>query len=358
VSIVRIDTTGFRIPFRSALRTARAALSCREGLLVHVLRDDGSEGVGEAAPLPPVPEGPVDRWTTAARSLFERLRGPGTVPPSAGLSPALAAALAAAWDVASADAEARLEGRTVADALGRRDGGPVPVNALLGAVEPETLAVQAARAVRAGFSTVKLKVGLDRDLDQRRLHAVRAAIGPEPRLRVDANGAWTVDRAVRTLDAWQPFALELVEQPVPAHDLVGLAEVRAAVAVQVAADESIAGVEAARSVIDAGAADVLVIKPMVVGGLTPALEIAHLARAAGLGVIVTTTIDTGVGTAAALHLATVVGGELAHGLATASLLQSDLLQEPLPIADGRMSLPSAPGLGITLDSGALSRYRV
>ncbi|RKY15338.1 MAG: o-succinylbenzoate synthase, partial [Planctomycetota bacterium] len=109
---------------------------------------------------------------------------------------------------------------------------------------------------------------------------------------------------------------------------------------------------------DAGAVDALVVKPARVGGLRQAGAIVELAAAAGVPVTVSTLFESGVGLAGALHLAAVTPGVQAHGLATAALLESDLLREELVISHGRMTVPDGPGLGIELDEAALARYRV
>jgi O-succinylbenzoate synthase len=187
--------------------------------------------------------------------------------------------------------------------------------------------------------------------------AVREAMGPEMKLRIDANGAWGVEQAVGAIRKLEEYDLEMVEQPVAAGDLPGLARVHAEVHVPIAADEAVTGVGAAERVLEAGAADLLVVKPMVVGGLRPACRIIELAAAAGAGAIVTTSIDSGVGTAAALHLAaTLPPGGPACGLATGSLLAADLITHPLVARCGRMELPDGPGLGVELDEGQLARY--
>ncbi|MCL4368789.1 MAG: hypothetical protein M1337_06445, partial [Actinobacteria bacterium] len=144
-------------------------------------------------------------------------------------------------------------------------------------------------------------------------------------------------------------------------DLAGMARVRSAVGIPIAADEAVGRLEQARRVVAAKAADVLVVKPMLAGGLRPAREIIALAQAAGLGVLVTTTIDSGVGVAAALHLATTLPGPegtptLACGLATGRLLVGDLISRPWRVRDGAMRLPAGPGLGVTLDEQQLVRY--
>jgi L-alanine-DL-glutamate epimerase-like enolase superfamily enzyme len=186
---------------------------------------------------------------------------------------------------------------------------------------------------------------------------VRSALGPDVELRLDANGAWSAEQAIERISALDEFDLGLVEQPVAAADLDGLVRVRRAVHPPITADESITSLADAKHVIDMDAAQVLVVKPMVVGGLRVAKEIIDLAQNSGVQVIITTTIDAGVGTAAALHLAaTLPEGSPACGLATGSLLADDIVTKPPFVREGQMTLPSRPGLGIEIDEAKLAQY--
>jgi L-alanine-DL-glutamate epimerase-like enolase superfamily enzyme len=128
--------------------------------------------------------------------------------------------------------------------------------------------------------------------------------------------------------------------------------------VPIAADEDVIDRGSAQRVTDAQAADVLVLKPIPLGGISRTLAIAGETRTAGLDIVLTTSVDTGVGTAMALHLAASVASSYAAGLATAHLLESDLLTASLPIEHGVMKVPQRPGLGVELDEAALQRYTV
>ncbi|MFB6178028.1 MAG: enolase C-terminal domain-like protein, partial [Halobaculum sp.] len=151
--------------------------------------------------------------------------------------------------------------------------------------------------------------------------------------------------------------LEYVEQPLPATDLDGLAELREGGA-PVAADESLAE-RGPFEVLDAEVADTLVCKPMALGGLSRTLAVARAAAVRGVETVVTTTIDGVVARTAATHLAAAVpgGGERAHGLATGDLLSSDIttiqgaeVDDPVPVEDGEIRVPDSPGLaGETFD---------
>ena len=152
----------------------------------------------------------------------------------------------------------------------------VPVNALLSATDRAGAAEQAARAVRRGFGCVKVKVGVGDDAG--RVAAVRAAAGPRVALRVDANGAWGVEQAVRAIDALAPVGLELVEEPT--HGLEAVRTVRERVAVRVAIDET----AAEHGALGAGVADAVCLKISRCGGIAGLLAAAALVRASGAGV--------------------------------------------------------------------------
>ena len=129
------------------------------------------------------------------------------------------------------------------------------------------------------------------------------------------------------------------------RDLTGMARVRRSVGTPIAADEPVTGVAEAQRVIDAGAADVLVVKLAGAGGIRNAQTIMELARTHGLGAVVNCGMETGVGLAAALHAAASLGSASASGLGTATLLEHDLLTIPLAPVRGHITVPQMPGLG-------------
>jgi L-Ala-D/L-Glu epimerase len=359
--LTRIAWQGYRVPFARPFATADGTLTHREGLLVTLAMDTGLAGVGEAAPWPLFEHGDVADAARALRAWAPGLIGrrldelPGAV---AALPDALdSAAARCALDFAAHDLLGRWRGVPVTALLGGQPRA-VAVNAALGALPPDEAAQAARRAVAAGFGCVKVKVAASSlEDDVARVAAMRAAIGPDVRLRLDANGGWTVPEALAALDRLGRYDLELVEQPVAAHDLAGLARVRAATRVPIAADEAAHDLANARAIIAAGAADVLVVKPMTAGGLQAGHAIINLAQTAGLGAIVTTTIDCAPGIAGALALAACLPATApACGLATAPLLETDLGAVPLLIERGRMRVPDIPGLGVRLDPALLRRY--
>ena len=368
-SLERIRLDVVAVPFRSPVPTGAGTWTTRRSVLLTLRDADGVRGTGELAP----PPGEEDAALAVLASLAPRLDG---------LRPAQV--LAAIEEDRSADRSAELALASVIEAgletalldlAGRRAGIPicamlaaasgrgaarlrVPVSALVSAGDADAAAADAADAVARGVRCVKLKVGGEPDLAvfRARLAAVRKAIGDGVELRLDANGSWTAAEAVARVDAAGAFGVACVEQPVAGIE--ALAAVRAASAVSIAADEEVRGTMAARRILEAGAADVLVVKPARVGGAVETLRIAALAAGADVPVVLSTFFETGVGLAAALHLAAALpGAETAHGIATGDLLVSDLLARRPRLEDGHLEVPQGAGLGVEPSPGLVAEFR-
>jgi o-succinylbenzoate synthase len=210
-----------------------------------------------------------------------------------------------------------------------RDGWPtpvrdsVPVNALVddGPVEPSAL---------EGFPAVKVKVGrADPGADVDLVASVRDAIGPSAALRIDANGAWDLDRAAAVIPRLARYDLELVEQPVAGLD--DLARLRRRVDVPLAADESVRTVDDGRRLASLHAADAVVLKVQPLGGVRAALRVAD---AAAVPALVTSMRETSVGIAAGLALAAALP-ELRYACGLAARMPGgDVVREPLAPVDG------------------------
>ena len=346
----------FALDLTRPLGTARGEIRRREGFVVTVERggdgdrEGGPVGLGEATPLP--------GWTESREACAAALdetdgRGIPESMPDAASTPAARHGVS----LAVADAAARDSGARLAEQLAGEAGveaevaASVPVNATVGDGTPEETAAEAERAVDEGFDCLKLKVGArEVAADVERVRAVREAVGDAVTLRADANGAWDRETARRALDAVAPFDVAYVEQPLPADDLDGLAALRGGDRADgtvgtgpIAADESVAahGIDA---VLDAGAADAVVLKPMALGGPDRALAAALRARSADVDPIVTTTIDAVIARTAAVHVAAAIPDVSACGLATGSLLDEDLAPDPCPVTDGAVRVPPGPGL--------------
>lgn len=357
--IEQLETVPYALPFSEPYVTARGRLERRELLLVRLRSAGGPTGLGEAVPL--ALRGGADLAQLEAE-LRERCAPllEGTKASATSLAALIAATRAlepsaqalAAVDLALHDLVAKIEGRPVWQLLGATAATPVRCNATLVAGAPAEVGAAAARWVDDGFSTLKLKVGMPGDLEQ--VGAVRERVGPGPRIRVDANGAWSTQQAVERLDAMARHGLELAEQP--AADLAGLAAVRRRVRVPIAADESVAAADDARRAVELGACDVATIKLAKAGGIAAALEVAH-----EIPVYLSSALDGPVGIAAAAHLAQVLpggAGRLAHGLATQRLFAATIAARGPALAGAELELSDEPGFGVEIDELALARHRL
>jgi o-succinylbenzoate synthase len=360
VRIAAARVTQVRLRFARPVRTAQGEFIARDSVLLELRDDDGFAGYGEAAPWPGFGTETVEDAASRLRELTALLRGLDLEPDrwhdvlggSLNGAPAARAAVdGALWDLA-----ARRAGRPLCQELARSCGlaadsvlKQVPVHALLVVREPEVVVREATQARAAGFAAVKLKLGALRLADDvARMRAAREGGGPGLALRGDANGAWTLAEARMALQALAEFGLEYVEQPVPAEALHALAELRRLGLVRIAADESVATLQGAQRLIEAAAADVVVLKPASLGGPARALEIAVRARSAGIGVVFSHTFESAIGARHALHCAAAWGDATAvHGLCTAGLFADDVA-EPVSCRDGFAAVGAAPGLGISL----------
>jgi len=336
VTALTVETV--RLPLPAPVTTAWGTLCERELVRVRLRFGAGDSGEGEAAPLEPYDGVPLAAVLAALDAYAEVVARFGPEDDAAALLEACAAErplpqALAAIDLALWDRAGRRAGRPVAALLGGDAAEPIAVNALVGAEDRAGAARQAAEAAAAGFSCVKVKVGIGDDAG--RLAAVRAAVGPGVAIRADANGAWGSPReALANLRALAPVGLELCEEPV--HGLDALREVRAESPVPIAIDESAAEAGAA----GAGAADAVCLKIARCGGIGGVLRDGAAARAAGAAVYLASTFDGPHGIAAALHAAAALratGELLPCGLAAAA-------GEPPEVLGGRLAVPPGPGL--------------
>lgn len=335
-----VTLSPFSLPLATPLETAIGAIEARRGFLLVV---DGA--YGEATPLEGWTESYADcrSCLNAATTLLESGASWNAALEACAGNPAARHAI----DVARLDAAAKQRGKPLAAVVAEADPDAyVAVNATIGEAPPRETAAHARRAVTSGYECLKLKVGRRPVAgDVERVRAVRAEVGPDVELRVDANGTWTMDQAREAMDAFDDLDVTYAEQPLPADDIHALADLRQHTPIGVAVDETLAHHDVG-DVLMTGAADVVVLKPMALGGLEPALRAAIRARELDVRPVLTTTIDAVVARTAALHLAAGLGGLPACGLATADRLRDDLAVDPAPVTSGRMFVPSGPGLGV------------
>jgi L-alanine-DL-glutamate epimerase-like enolase superfamily enzyme len=342
-------TTALHTPFVTALRRTTTT----DTVVVRVTDSDGVTGWGEAPQV----------WQVTGESLAGAeacVTGPLTavldgrdpddlVDLCRGVGAAVAAncGAKAAVDVALHDLAARRRGVSLPVLLGGTTLR-VPTDVTLAAGEAPALAAAASARVADGFPVLKMKVGTDAATDVERVRAVRAAVGPSVRIRLDANQGWTARDAVRVIGALEDAGLdvELVEQPLPAADLDGMAWVTARVSTPVMADESVYGVRDLVEVIRRRSADLVNVKLAKCGGLAVARTLLELARAQGMGSIVGSMMETHVGVGAAASLVAAVGTSAVSDLDAAWWAASSPVVGGMTYDGATVVLPDSPGLGI------------
>jgi O-succinylbenzoate synthase len=322
------------IPFREPFTTAAGAVKARDIVVLRV-EEQGVVGFGEAAPFAPYDGIEI---ADVARVLQERM------------TPTAYPQVHTADEMAFLDLEARRVGVPVME----WETGSVPVNATLAGLTPEDVARAAADARAEGFECFKLKVGLADD--EARVAAVREAIGADALLRVDANGAWTVEEAVSRIVRLAPYRLEFVEQPCPS--LPELAAVREACEVRIAADESVQSAEDVRAAAAAGACDIVSVKLAAMGGISAARSAIEAAREAGIEPYVSSTLDGPWGIAAGLQLAAAEKIAMHCGLATLALFDAAIARALPSPKEGRLEVPAGPGFGVEVSDEAIAEVLV
>lgn len=371
MKITRIETIPIKVPIKPelAIRSGRGGShTVSPFLLVKVHTDEGIVGLGEASCTP--------RWSgedqvTAAHFINHYL-APILVDEDplqietltakfrtafAGNFFTKSAVEMALWDIAG-----KAAGKPVYELLGGKVRDFVPTKWSVSGVEPAKAAEIAKWAVAQGFRAMKVKVGIDPDGDVARVKAVRKAIGPEIKLGVDANGGWSPEVAVKTIQRLCEFGIYFAEQPVSPEDVSEMAKVRKQIKIPVIADESIYTLQDAKTLAQLGVADVFSIYVGKAGGIAPAKKIAKFADSEGLKCTVGSNLESGVGSAAMIHLAMAARGIDAEtfpcDIIGPFFYEHDLLAERLPISGGKALANSKPGLGVELDPDQVDRYRV
>lgn len=269
-----------------------------------------------------------------------------------------------AIELALHDIVGKTLGTPVSVLLGGSRRARVPCSIEIAGGPPDEMAAECVSLMAQGVRAFKLKIGGYPDADADRVQAVREAVGTEVSLRADANQGYSPKEAIAfcRLCETRDVQLELLEQPVEAWDLQGMAHVRRSVDTLIEADEACYSVHDAMQVVRHEAADVLNIKLGKAGGLLEAKKIAALAESAGLKCVLGTAFGLGIEIAAKCHLFTSTESVADHVEFTEVKLHANLLRPPydrllsLPLEDGCLPVPAGPGLGVELDDPEVRQH--
>jgi muconate cycloisomerase len=337
VRLAAVEVVPYALPFKEPYVTARGRLTRREMVLLRIRDEDGLEGLGEAVPL-------SLRGGVTIKTVVKELEALGTRVVVDGLSPPARCA------VSTALLDLEEKRRDV-----KAEHAPVRCNATLVSGSPAEVAADAARWAKAGFGTFKLKVGAGEDVAQ--VEAVRAALGNEAKIRLDANASWSLEEATRILAAVEPLRIELVEQPV--ETIAEATELAWRTPIPLAGDESIVTLADAEESVRENGFGITGVKLSKVGGIEPGREIAGRMRA-----YVASALDGPVGIAIGRRLAEWIdsprfpGERLAHGLATRRLFAATIAAEECALEGDLLHEAPGPGLGIVIDEDSLRHHRL
>lgn len=369
MQIVRIEVSTVLVELSKPYVTADykgQGLVAKPCVILRLTTDNGLVGLGESDPFPTFTyESPE-----SVLEIIRRHLGPAVL----GLDPANLVGLQAkmdavvpGWpfakapiDVAAHDLLGQALGVPVYKLLGGQVRDRIPMIWPIGGGLPADNAREAATKVAEGYRSLHVKLGaLSPEEDVARIKAIQAAVGDDIPLMVDVNQGWDRSTARRVIPQLEAYNISMVEQPVPAWDMDGLAQIQAAVDIPISADESLHSTQEAMTLIRHDAARVFSLKTGKCGGLFRTRQIAAMAEAAGLPCFINSMIEMGISVAASLHLAASVPNLVNHGQALMSNLR---IKEDILVAgsfqyDGKDILvpKDCTGLGVKIDQQKLEQ---
>jgi L-Ala-D/L-Glu epimerase len=354
VELFRADMA-MKVPFKIAIGITTVSQS----IFIKVHTDAGITGIGEANIFMPVVGETPETALAAASVLARDLIGTDPLDIESRVTQMLKrlpnnVTTRSAFDMALWDILGKQAGLPLFALLGGRRRA-VATDNTVGIEKPEVMAERAAGFKARGFQVVKVKLGTDIATDLARIRAIRAAVGPDFPLRVDANQGWNRIDARKALAALAAFGPELVEQPLVKWDIEGMAEMRGASTIPIMADESLFDEHDALRLVAAKACDYFNIKLAKSSGIHVALKINAIGEAAGIACMVGCMTESGIGVTAAAHLASARQNVIFADLDGADMLTDDPVAGGFTYtAAGEILPPTGPGLGVDLDAGYLA----
>lgn len=361
--IERIDIYRMDIPLKQSIRVPIGVLSAAENIVVAVSTDTGVQGWGEGSPFAPI-TGDSQAACFAEAGLYAKcLLGKSPLAIECRMNELRrlscgASSLLAAFDIALYDIAGQHAGLPIYQLLGG-EARHLATDFTIGNQDSvENTVLRLRDGLDAGFDTVKVKVGRPGWTDLEHLRAVREEGGDALRIRIDANQGWSFQDALRFLRATESLNIEYAEQPLHARDLRGHARLREAVAVPICGDETVFDSIDASNAIRGDALDYINIKLGKSGGISEALRIEAVSRAAGVANMIGCFVESRLGLTASAHLAMARPNISFIDLDAHLVLSEDPVEGGVYFEKGQgmeMGLPEEPGLGARLAPDFLAR---
>jgi L-alanine-DL-glutamate epimerase-like enolase superfamily enzyme len=363
MKITDVRTTIVSIPFKKPEIWSMGKRVGVSNVIIEVETDQGIVGLGESIGFPScdVIKPIIDSWRDALigedplriESLTRRIATQG------------------GWHHFDHTGNVALAGVEIAlwDLAGKAAG--LPLYVLFGGLVQETMSfmfflprgpikemtAQALKGVKEGWETIYIKVGVDIEEEIEVVRAIRKAVGPTPKIRVDANEAWRRYEALRFIRAVEPFGIEFFEQPILKEDFDGLKWLRSMTSVPIAANQSSWTEQDILRLIRQEATDIMLIDPYQLGGLARYARVAWIAQVAGIAAVRHSWCELGIGTYASMHVMAASANFPMANQAYPEYLSDDVCKGDLfRFRNGRLSIVHGPGIGVELDRKRLEKY--
>ena len=331
----------YTLKLKKPFSTARTEIKARKGFIFRLADADGFEGIGDCCPFPEFGSERIEDVekvlsdfklkvivdeTEIEKSIKNCLTNYDKLP-----------ALRHGLEQAIINIFCNKNKTTVDSLLNLKLNRQVSVNAAIGFLNPEESVKAVKPLIEKEFNTIKLKTGRsDFEEDFSVIKLIRETFGDNIKLRIDSNGNWKLEEAIINLQALEKFDIEYAEQPV--MNLSDYIELKKRTSIPLAPDESIRSVKDAMEFITSGAVSYLILKPMMIGGLLPTLEIIKQAAAENITSVITSSFESAVGRTNAVIAAASVKADVAHGLGVADYFTNTIINDPFPIKSGKIIL--------------------
>ena len=337
MNIIDLKYQPYKLRLLTTFETSKSTISERKGFIISLKSSSGKVGIGDVSPFPEFGSETYEQAQNQIDSLRMELKiekeniqeSLKTILKEFNTSPSLRHGL----EQALINLVCNEYETSVSQLLNIKLKRKINVNAVIGFLEPEKATSYAFKFVEDGFKTIKVKTGQNNfDDDFKTLASIREAVGEEINIRIDINGKWSLNEAEKYLNQLEKLSIEYAEQPV--NSMQDFLELKQRTSIPLAADESIRNLGSAEGFISSSAIDYVILKPMMLGGLNPTLEIIELAEKNNITPVVTSSFESSIGRANAVIAASACKSETAHGLAVSHYFEKDLDIEKYPVGNG------------------------
>jgi o-succinylbenzoate synthase len=338
---LQLTYSPYTLKLKKSFFTARTEIKERRGFILRLTEANGFEGIGDCCPFPEfgsesiedvekvlsdfklkviIDENEIEKSINNCLANYNKL-------------PALRHGL----EQAIINIYCKKNKTTIDHLLDLKLNKQVIVNAAIGFLDPEESINAAKVIIKKGFKTIKLKTGRSNfEEDFSVIKLMRETFGDNIKLRIDSNGSWKLEEAIINLQQLEKFDIEYAEQPV--INLSDYIEVKKKTNIPLAPDESIRSVKDAKEFIKSGSVSYLILKPMMIGGLLPTLEIIKHAAAENITPVITSSFESALGKTNAVIAAASVKANVAHGLGVADYFINTIINDPFPIKSDKIIL--------------------